>query len=56
MSHESPATTQSLSPLLGEGNGIKRIILEYSSLSLFGSFNGRNEKSIPLFRSLIGWE
>ena len=42
---------------LGEGNGmewkgIKRIILEYSSLLLFGSFNGGNGKSIPLFGSL----
>ena len=39
------------------GNGIewkrmKRIILEYSSLPLFGSFNGENGKSIPLFGSL----
>ena len=31
---------------------IKRMILEYSSLFLFGSFNRRNGKSIPLFWSL----
>ena len=42
---------------LGGGNeielkGIKRIILEYSSLLLFGSFNGGNGKSIILFESL----
>ena len=48
-------------PRLGGGNGIewkgmKRIILEYSSLLLFGSFNGRNGKSIPLFESLSGRE
>ena len=46
-----------LSPRLGGGNGIewkalKRIILEYSSIPLFGSFNKGNEKSIPLFGSL----
>ena len=35
-----------------EWNGIKRIILEYSSLPLFGSFNGGNRKLIPLFGSL----
>ena len=35
-----------------EWKGIKRIILEYSSLLLFGSFNGGNGKSIPLFGSL----
>ena len=35
-----------------EWKGIKRIILEYSSILLFGSFNGRNGKSIPLFGSL----
>ena len=28
--------------------------LEYSSLPLFGSFNGGNGKSIPLFESLSG--
>ena len=39
-----------------EWNGIKRIILEYSSLPLFGSFNGLNGKSIISFRSLIGRE
>ena len=39
---------------LGVGNGKewKKIILEYSSLPLFGSFNGGNRKSIPLFGSL----
>ena len=31
---------------------MKRIILEYSSLPLFGSFNRENEKFIPLFESL----
>ena len=31
---------------------MKRIILEYSSFPLFGSFNGRNGKLIPLFESL----
>ena len=31
---------------------MKRIILEYSSIPLFGSFNGRNGKSILLFESL----
>ena len=46
---------------LGGGNGIewkrmKIIILEYSSISLFESFNGGNEKSIPLFGSLSGRE
>ena len=35
-----------------EWKKIKRIILEYSSLLLFGSFNGGNGKSIPLFESL----
>ena len=35
-----------------EWKGMKRIILEYSSLPLFVSFNGGNGKSIPLFRSL----
>ena len=35
-----------------EWKGIKRIILEYSSLPLFGSFNGGNGKSIILFESL----
>ena len=47
----------SLRSRLGGGNGMKwkgmkRIILEYSSLPLFGSFNGRNEKLIPMFESL----
>ena len=37
-----------------EWKGIKRIILEYSSLPLFGSFNGGNGKLIPLFRSFNG--
>ena len=42
---------------LGGGNGMKwkrmkKIILEYSSFSLFGSFNGGNGKLIPLFESL----
>ena len=31
---------------------MKRIILKYSSIPLFGSFNGGNGKSIPLFESL----
>ena len=35
---------------------MKRIILEYSFLPLFGSFNGGNEKSIFLFESLSGRE
>ena len=35
-----------------EWKGMKRIILEYSSLPLFGSFNGGNGKLIPLFGSL----
>ena len=39
-----------------EWNGMKRIILEYSSIPLFGSFNGGNEKLIPLFGSLSGRE
>ena len=43
----------------GEGmewNGIKGIFLEYSSLLLFGSFNGENGMYIPLFGSLSVWE
>ena len=35
---------------------MKRIILEYSSLPLFESFNGRKRKLIPLFGSLNGRE
>ena len=35
-----------------EWKRIKRIILEYSSLPLFESFNGMNEKFISLFGSL----
>ena len=35
-----------------EWKGMKRIILEYSFLPLFGSFNEGNGKLIPLFRSL----
>ena len=35
-----------------EWKGMKKIILEYSSLPLFEGFNGRNGKSIPLFGSL----
>ena len=31
---------------------MKRISLEYSFIPLFGSFNGRNRKLIPLFGSL----
>ena len=31
---------------------MKRIILEYSSIFLFGNFNGRNGKLISLFGSL----
>ena len=51
----------SLSPCLGGGNGIKwkkmkRIILKYSFIPLFGSFNSGNRKSIPLFGSLSGRE
>ena len=46
---------------LGGGNGmewkgIKRIILEYSSFLLFGSFNGGNGNLILLFKSLRGRE
>ena len=46
-------------PHLGGGNGmewkeVKRIILEYSSFLLFGSFNGGNGKLILLFESLSG--
>ena len=37
-----------------EWNGMKIIILEYSPFPLFGSFNGRNGKSISLFESLSG--
>ena len=33
---------------------MKKIILEYSSLPLFGSFNRGNGKFIPLFWSLSG--
>ena len=52
--------TNALSPHL-ELNGIewkemKRIILEYSSLPLFRSFNGGNGKFIPLFGSFSGRE
>ena len=52
---------KSIRPHLGGGNGVewkkmKRIILEYSFIPLFESFNGRNEKPIPLFRSLSGRE
>ena len=35
-----------------EWKGIKRIILEYSSLPLFRSYNGGNRKFTPLFGSL----
>ena len=38
------------------GKKWKKIILEYSSLPLFKSFNGGNKKSIPLFGSLSGNE
>ena len=46
-----------LSPHLEGGNRmewklIKRIILKYSSLPLFGSFNGGNRKLILLFENL----
>ena len=37
-----------------EWKGMERIILEYSSLPLFGSFNGGNGKFIPLFGSFNG--
>ena len=49
-------------PRLERGNGMewkkmkKKIILEYSSIPLFGSFNRENEKFIPLFESLSGRE
>ena len=39
-------------PRLGGGNGMKIIILEYSSIPLFGSFDRENEKLISLFGSL----
>ena len=39
-----------------EWNGIKGIFLEYSSLLLFGSFNGGNGMYISLFGSLSGRE
>ena len=39
-----------------EWKGMKRLILEYFFLPLFGSFNGGNGKSIPLFESLSGRE
>ena len=35
-----------------EWKEMKKIILEYSSLPLFESFNGRNGKPILLFESL----
>ena len=35
---------------------MKGILLEYSFLPLFGSFNGENGMSIPLFGSLSGRE
>ena len=35
---------------------MKRIILKYSFISLFESFNGENGKLIPLFGSLSGRE
>ena len=35
---------------------MKKIILEYSSILLFGSFNGGNGKFILLFGSLSGRE
>ena len=48
--------TNALSPHLElnemEWKETKKIILEYSSLPLFRSFNGRNGKFIPLFGSL----
>ena len=37
-----------------EWKGMEKIILEYSSLPLFGSFNGGNGKYIPLFGSFNG--
>ena len=39
-----------------EMNEMKIIILEYSSIPLFGSFNVGNGKHIPLFGSLSGSE
>ena len=39
-----------------EWKEMKRIILEYSSIPLFRSFNGGNGKSIPMFGSLSGRE
>ena len=35
-----------------EWNEMKGIFLEYSFFPLFGSFNGENGRSIPLFGSL----
>ena len=39
-----------------EQKGMKRIILEYSFIYLFESFNGGTWKFIPLFGSLSGSE
>ena len=46
----------SFRPRLGGEKGMKRIILEYSSIILFESFNGKNKKFIILFESLSGRE
>ena len=39
-----------------EWKGMKKIILKYSSIPLFGSFNEGNGKFIPLFESISGNE
>ena len=39
-----------------EWKGTKKIILEHSSFSLFGSFNSENKKFIFLFGSLSALE
>ena len=58
---ESSFSVKTLRPRLGGGNRMewkemKRIILEYSLILLFGSFNKGNGKLIPLFGSLSGRE
>ena len=57
LSISPPSPLFPLRPRLGGGNEMEwkwmiRIILEYSSLPMFGSFNGGNGKLIPLFGSL----
>ena len=53
-----PYLTFCILPHLGGENGMewKRIILKYSSILLFESFNRGNGKPIPLFWSLRGRE